>query len=96
VPTYDILEFFWRDFDRLSPAEQREFLAAVRKFLADLRRGKLRAGLRVKGIKGARGIYEMTWAADGRATFQYGDPVREGEPHIVWRRIGKHDIFDAP
>ena len=96
MPTYDILESFWRDFDSLSPAEQRDFLAAVQKFLTDLRRGKLRAGLRVKGIKGVRGIYEITWAPDGRATFQYGDPVHEGEPHIVWRRIGKHDIFDAP
>ena len=96
MPTYDILESFWRDFDRLSPTEQREFLAAVQKFLADLRSGKLRTGLRVKGIESARGIYEMTWAADSRATFQYGDPVREGEPHIVWRRVGKHDISDAP
>jgi len=36
----------------------------------------------------------MTWAPDGRALFRYGDPVREGEPHVVWLRIGTHDILD--
>jgi hypothetical protein len=35
-------------------------------------------------------------APDGRATFQYGDEVQAGEPHIVWRRIGTHDVFDRP
>jgi hypothetical protein len=24
----------------------------------------------------------MTWADDGRATFQYGDEVQAGQPHI--------------
>jgi hypothetical protein len=38
----------------------------------------------------------MTWAADGRATFEYGQEVRPGEAHIIWRRIGTHDIFRRP
>jgi hypothetical protein len=38
----------------------------------------------------------MTWAPDGRATFSYGTPVKEGEAHIIWRRIGTHDIFTNP
>ena len=38
----------------------------------------------------------MTWAADGRATFRYGEPRRPGEPHVIWRRVGTHDIFDNP
>jgi len=38
----------------------------------------------------------MTWAGDGRATFEYGEPITEGEPHIVWRRVGTHTIFDQP
>ncbi|PZT76671.1 MULTISPECIES: hypothetical protein [unclassified Streptomyces] len=33
-------------------------------------------------------------AAGGRATWQYADEVRAGEPHIVWRRVGGHEIFD--
>lgn len=36
---------------------------------------------------------EMTWAPDGRATWQYGDEVRPGVTHILWRRVGGHDIF---
>jgi hypothetical protein len=38
----------------------------------------------------------MTWAPDGRATFHYGDPIREGEPHLVWRRVGTHAILANP
>ena len=77
--------------------QQAAFLAAVTVFVQDLRghRG-FRKRLRVKGVKGAAGIFEMTWADDGRATFEYGKPVREGEAHIVWRRIGTHDIFTEP
>lgn len=33
---------------------------------------------------------------DGRATFMYGPEQIPGEPHIIWRRIGGHDIFDHP
>jgi hypothetical protein len=65
-------------------------------FVADLRRGRFRAGLRVRGVEGAPGIFEMTWAPDGRATFEYGKEISPGEPHIIWRRVGGHDIFGAP
>ncbi|HEV2755352.1 MAG TPA: hypothetical protein VG318_06200 [Actinomycetota bacterium] len=47
-------------------------------------------------MQGARNVYEMTWAPNGRATFEYGDERIEGEPHVVWRRVGTHDIFDRP
>ena len=50
----------------------------------------------MKGIQGAPGVFEMTWADDGRATFEFGAAVREGETHIVWRRIGTHEIFTRP
>jgi hypothetical protein len=97
MPTREILESFWRGCDRLSPEDQRAFLAAVEKFVHDLRAGSgIRKGLRVKGVQGARGIYELTWAADGRATFQFGPAVVDDEPHIIWRRIGRHEIFGNP
>jgi hypothetical protein len=35
----------------------------------------------------------MTWADNGRATFSYGDSIQEGEPHIVWHRVGTHDVL---
>lgn len=40
-----------------------------------------------------RGVNEMTWAPDSRATWQYGKEIRPGEPHIIWRRVGTHAIF---
>ncbi len=47
-------------------------------------------------MRGARHVFEMTWGPDGRATFSYGPSIRQGEPHIVWRRIGTHAIFADP
>jgi hypothetical protein len=97
VPTFAWLARFGADFDRLTPAQQAAFLAAVAQFVEDLRKGgQFRKGLRVKGVQGASGVFEMTWADDGRATFQYGDAVVEGEPHVIWRRVGTHDIFRQP
>jgi hypothetical protein len=68
----------------------------VARFVADLRAGSFRKGLRLKKMSGRADIWEMTWAPDGRATFQYGDEVQAGEQHIIWRRIGTHDIFGGP
>lgn len=97
MPTYAWLATFRADFERLTPAQQALFLAAVRQFVEDLRQTwGFRKGLRVKGIQGANGIFEMTWAADGRATFEYGAELTEGEPHVIWRRVGTHEIFKQP
>jgi hypothetical protein len=64
---------------------------------SDFQSGQFRRGLRVKPMQGAPGIWEMTWEpADGRATFEFGSTVIEGEVHIVWRRIGGHAIFASP
>lgn len=88
---------FANDFDSLSPNQQAAFLIAVTQFAEDLQRERgFRKGLQVKGVKGTAGIFEMTWSDDGRATFEYGEAVREGQAHIVWRRIGTHAIFTEP
>jgi hypothetical protein len=42
-------------------------------------------------------IWEMTWnfaRPDGRATFEFIEI--DGERAVRWRRIGGHDIYDAP
>lgn len=97
MPTYAWLARFRTDFERLTPDQQTAFLAAAAQFVEDLKRGRsFRKGLRVKGIQGASGIFEMTWAPNGRATFEYGDEVTKGTPHIIWRRIGSHVIFSQP
>ncbi len=98
MPTYTRLPRFVKDYEALSPDERAAFRSAVAKFIADIASGTFRKGLRVKGVQGAAGIFELTWGDDGRATFQYGPPVEghEDEPHIVWRRVGSHAIFGSP
>ena len=96
MPTFAQTDRFRRDFAKLTAAQKAAFRAAAAKFVVDLESGSFRPGLRVKGVQGAAGVLEMTWADDGRATFEYGSTVREGETHVVWRRIGTHDIFARP
>jgi hypothetical protein len=96
VPTWSTTATFERDFNKLTVEEKAEFRAAIAAFAADLKRRSFRKGLRVKGIQGAEGIFEMTWAKNGRATFQYGPEARPGEPHVIWRRCGTHAIFRNP
>jgi hypothetical protein len=95
MPTYEVLASFWRDWRSLTPQQQRAFRQVLEQFIADVRRASFRPALRVKRVQGYPGVWEVSWAADGRATFEYGDEIR-GEPHIVWRRIGTHDIFRRP
>ena len=97
MPTYDVLDAFRRDLERLTPAHRRAFRAAVANFVEDLRRRKgFRKGLRVKKMRGHGSIWELTWAPDGRATFSFGEEQQSGEVHVVWRRIGTHTIFGSP
>ena len=97
MPTYETTRRFERDYEGLTEEQRGAFREAIRKFVEDLEGRKgFRKSLRVKGVQGAEGVFEMTWAPNGRATFQYGNPVHAGEPHIVWRRCGTHDVFKAP
>jgi hypothetical protein len=47
-------------------------------------------------VQGHPDVYEMTREPDSRATFHYGGERIPGEPHIVWRRIGGHEILKEP
>jgi hypothetical protein len=71
VPTYDVLDRFIDDYRRLN-AEQREaFLRARDALVDDLRSGRgFRPGLRIKRVQGTTDVWELTWAPDGRATWQ--------------------------
>jgi hypothetical protein len=96
MPTFEWLDRFSLDLGKLDPGQRAAFQASVRQFVEDLQRGAFWPRLRVKGVQGARGVYEMTWAPDGRATFHYGQPRQQGQAHIVWRRIGTRDIYGRP
>jgi hypothetical protein len=100
VPTYETLPRFATDLDRLTPEQRRRFRQTVAAFVEDLRTGRFRAGLRVKRVQRVPGIYELTWSMGtgpaGRATWEYGHERRPGDQHIVWRRIGGHDILNQP
>ena len=97
MPTYDYFGRFLADYGKLSPEDRKRFKKGVVALVEDLKRGDVfRAGLRVRSVEGHDGVFELTWAPDGRATFEYGKQQRSGEPHIVWRRVGTHDIFRRP
>jgi len=97
LPTYDRAARFNRDYASLSRDEPHLFLTAVGKFVADLSAGRgFRPGLRVKGVQGHPGVFELTWSDDGRATFSFGRSIRETEPHVIWRRVGTHDVLRNP
>ncbi len=96
MPTHAERERFLREYSRLTREQRKAFLAAVRLFVAGLSTQRFDQRLRIKRVQGQRGVWELTWAPDGRATFEYGDPVRAGDPHIIWRRVGTHEIFRQP
>lgn len=84
MPTHAEFAQFLREFSKLTEAEQDAFIDAMKLMVVDLIAGRrFRPNLRIKGVQGHPGIFEMTWAADGRATFEYGVEVRPGDPHIT-------------
>ncbi|WP_326743410.1 hypothetical protein [Streptomyces sp. NBC_01768] len=90
MPTFETLPRFTADLQHLTPAQRRRFRRVVLdSFVPDLRTGR-------QGVRCAPGIYELTWAPDGRATWSYGREQIAGTLHIVWRRIGGHDILAGP
>jgi hypothetical protein len=94
VPTYERSPEFIRLHNNLSPEQKAAFRVTVEKFVADLKAGQgFRKGLRVKRIQGAQGLFELTWADDGRAVFSYGDSIKEGQPHIIWHAVGTHAVL---
>jgi hypothetical protein len=93
VPTYEATDRFSREHRRLTVEQRASFRRAVERFVVDLEEGQFRAGLRIKGIVGMPGCFEMTWATDGRAIFAYGKEVREGETHVIWLAVGTHAIL---
>lgn len=95
MPSYTRTRRFERDWKALTADDRARFRTAFERFDMDLVAGRFRPGLRVKRIQGTDDVFEMTWAPDGRATFEYGTPAGKGA-HVIWRRIGRHDVFRRP
>lgn len=97
-PTFSVAARAAREYAKLAPQERARFTRARITFVEALRDNPstLPPNLRVKRVQGHEGIWELTWAADGRATFEYGEEQLPGEPHVCWRRIGSHSILSNP
>ena len=99
---------FKADYRRLSAAEQDLFRQAARSFnrgcdeFARTRDPSVwPASLRVKAVRGAAGVWEMTWSLagpDGRATWESTelDGDDGAQPAVRWRRIGDNQILRTP
>ena len=95
MPSHGRTRRFERDWKSLSAEDRNRICVAFKRFDSDLETGSFRPGLGVKRVEGTDSIFEMSWAPDGRATFEYGTPEGRGA-HITWRRIGRHDDFRRP
>jgi hypothetical protein len=101
---YERTEHFKRDYRRLTDDGKAEFRRVVREeFAPALVEHAVSPGqafppkLRVSGITGAPGVWEMTWSftdPDGRATWEW--VTIDGKAGIRWRRVGSHSIFADP
>ena len=98
MPTFDRLALFKREYRRLTPEQRARFKVAVAKLIAALSQTPPRVPGEplVNPLAGHRGVYELRFAPDGRARFTFGASVREGQPHVIWRRIGGHEVLDRP
>ena len=102
---YRRLPQFQRDWQAL-PAHERllvkqwlkdTFLPAMERYAAQPEDFVWPKALRVERLQATPGVYAVTWSfsgPDGRATFHF--ETVDGEPYLVWRRIGHHDIYREP
>lgn len=75
---------FERNFRKLPQEVKDVFYKQLKKFFSS--HPNLHPSLRVKGVQGKKGIYEMTVSMDIRATFEYT------ENGVLFRNIGDdHD-----
>jgi len=100
---FEFTQSFLGDRDRLSADELRivrdvlpSFVAACDRLALDPT-AKWPASLRVTGVEGAPGIFEITFnfaGPDIRATFEW--TVIAGARVVRWHRIENHTIFKNP
>lgn len=96
APTFDRLAQFKRDFRKLTPEQCERFRAAARKLIAPLSstpRGSPGAPL-VRELQEHPGFFDLRVDEGTRAVYTFGAPVRTGQPHIIWCRIGGAEALE--
>ncbi len=105
MPTFEVTDRFWNDYDQLHEGQKVAFDDVRRAFTSilvawerDGRQGQpsFPKRLGVKRMHGYPGINELAWAPDGRATWQYGESPSAYKAHVIWRRVGTHRIYADP
>lgn len=97
MPTYAWQARFMREYRALSRQDKASFRRAKDRFVAALRADRPpEAGLGIEEMAGRPGIFEFHYSAGGRATFAYGTTARGADAHVIWRRIGGHEIYREP
>lgn len=105
MPTFFVEARFWNDYNRMSGHDQALFKQARDEFIRVLREWqnagrpgvpRFPKSLGIRPMVHRRGVMELAWAPDGRCTWQYSTPQRPGRLHIIWRRIGSHEIYKDP
>lgn len=94
MPTYYASKLFKRNFEKLTPEQRILFMKTVAALVKGLRQGRFDKTLRVKRFQGEEGVWELTWAPNGRVLFRYGKEIQPGDAHVIWLNIGSHDIFN--
>ena len=95
---------FDSDYRRLKPEHRTTFRLAVKErfgpacdaYAADPST-PWPSALRVKSVRNAPGVLEMTWSfagPDGRATFEL--ITVDDDLRCRWRRVGGHTVFKRP
>jgi hypothetical protein len=101
---FRVYKSFDRDVGKLPPEHYQTFREIVHKhFLPAIAAGSFTGKppwptrLRIHRLQGSS-VYSLTWSfssPDGRATFHL-ETDENGEPLLVWRRIGNHSIYQDP
>ena len=100
---YRRLPRFDSDYRKLSEPEREKFRAALGVFIEASKSYESHPenfvwpqSLRIEKLTGT-GVMAMTWSfsgPDGRATFQF--ETVDGVMFVVWRRVGRHSIYQKP
>lgn len=85
---------YQRDWGWLTTQQRAKVCLALDKLKSSLATGQEIPGLRKKGLKKHKGVYEITWDGDGRVTFRFSGLSKPGEILILLLRVGDHTILD--